>query len=101
MKSKAISGIVLALLIASIVIANIGTVLAQLEADFDGDKDVDIQDVRRCARAFGSMDHDDPATSRIENATWDPVVDIFPEGGDGYINIFDLRQVCKYYGYGT
>ena len=99
MKLKAMSGMMLTLLMASIVMANIATVLASpLEGDIEpsgGDGDVDINDLRTCAAAFGSMGVDDPETSWDETTNWNPIADV---NGDGLIDIFDLRIIARHYG---
>jgi len=69
-----------------------------LKYDFDGDGEVDIGDVRRVARAYGSAAVDDPETPYDETENWDPVVDVAPEGGNGKITIADVREVARHYG---
>ena len=69
-----------------------------LEYDFNGNGEVDIFDVRRVAKAYGSAAVDDPETPWDETEYWDPVVDVAPEGGDDKIDIFDVRKVAKHYG---
>ena len=54
--------------------------------------------MRRVAKAYGSAAVDDPETPWDETEYWDPVVDVAPEGGDGRIDIFDVRKVAKQYG---
>jgi len=105
MKSKAMLEIMLTLVMASIVITNIATVLASpLEGDITGPGDVpdgtvDILDLRKCAKAFGSAAVDDPNTPWNETQYWDPAADLAPApGGDGQIDIFDLWKIAKHYG---
>jgi len=74
---------------------------AGLLYDFNGNGEVDIFDVRRVAKAYGSAAVDDPETPWDETEYWDPVVDVAPEGGDGRIDIFDVRKVAKQYGQTT
>jgi len=66
--------------------------------DFDLDGDVDIFDIRKVAKAYGSVAVDDPETPWDETQYWDPVFDVAPEGGDGKIDIFDLRRAARHYG---
>lgn len=97
MKLKAVSGIILVLFLTSMVMANIATVLASpLESDINSDGKVDIHDLRKCAKAFGSMETDDPATSWDETINWDSEADIAPPYG--LIDIFDLWKIAKHYG---
>jgi hypothetical protein len=61
-----------------------------LRGDVDGDKDVDIFDIIKCATAFGS---------KKGNSRFKPVCDITPPpDGDGIINIFDLTAITGNYG---
>jgi len=69
-----------------------------LKYDFNGNGEVDISDLRRVAKAYGSAAVDDPETPWDETQYWDPIVDVAPEGGDGKIDIFDIRIVAKHYG---
>ena len=75
-----------------------GTVIVVMFGDFDDDGEVDIGDVRRVARAYGSAAVDDPETPWDETENWDPVVDVAPEEGDGEITIADVRAVARHYG---
>jgi len=56
---------------------------------------VDIFDVRKVAKAYGSAAEDDPNTLWDETEYWDPLVDF---DGDGDNDIFDVRAIAKYYG---
>jgi len=61
-----------------------------LRGDVDGDKDVDIFDIIKCASAFGS---------KKGNPRFKPVCDIVPSpDGDGVINIFDITAITGNYG---
>jgi len=62
--------------------------------DLNGDGIVDIFDLRMCAKAFGSMVEDDPATPWDETERWNSLVDL---NNDAIINVFDLRKVAKHY----
>jgi len=82
--------------------ANDGTVTVDgipwLKYDFNGNGEIDVFDVARVAKAYGSAAVDDPATPWDETTLWDPVVDVYPEGGDDKIDIFDVATVAKHYG---
>jgi PKD repeat protein len=54
--------------------------------DFDGNGKIDMKDIRRVAKAFGSYPGD---------PNWDPVVDV---NGDGKIDMKDIRPVAKNFG---
>jgi PKD repeat protein len=54
--------------------------------DFDGNHKIDMKDIRRVAKAFGSYPGD---------PNWDPVVDV---NGDHKIDMKDIRPVAKNFG---
>lgn len=54
--------------------------------DFDGNGIIDMKDIRRVAKAFGTQEGD---------PNWDPVVDV---NGDGKIDMKDIRPVAKNFG---
>jgi len=62
--------------------------------DLNGDGIVDIFDIRKCAKAYGSMEVDDPTTPWNETENWNPDADL---NLDGIINIFELRMIAKHY----
>ena len=64
-------------------------------ADFNKNEEIDIFDVRKVAKAYGSLEEDDPETPWDETELWDPEVDF---DGDCWISILDIRSVAKIYG---
>jgi len=77
-----------------------GTIRVSMEGDVGPEWGiVDIFDVRRVAKAYGSAAVDDPETPWDETKYWNPNVDLAPAPyGDGKIDILDVRKCAKHYG---
>ena len=66
----------------------------ELVGDIDYDGDVDIFDLRKVGKAYGSAAVDDPETPWDETLNWNPEADL---NDNGEIEIFDLRRCAKNY----